>query len=61
MLLPDQSRRRLMLLEWTSQGWREHGHVELPGVLESSLIPVGLKQWRFQLNTGIYFEIHVIQ
>ena len=60
LLLPNQTRRRLMLLEWTPQGWREHSHVELPGVLESSLIPVGLRQWRFQLNTGIYYEILVI-
>lgn len=61
ILLPNQARRRLMLLEWTSQGWREHSHVELPGVLESSLNPVGLNRWRFQLDTGIYYEVSVIQ
>lgn len=61
LLLPNQARRLLMLLEWTSQGWREHSHVDLPGVLESALIPVGLNRWRFQLDTGIYYEIYVIQ
>ena len=59
LLLPDQARRHLLLLEWTPQGWHKHSQVQLPGVLESSLVPVGLQQWRFRLNTGIYYEIQV--
>ena len=40
LLVPNQSRRALMLLEWTGSQWQEIARVELPGVLGSSLKPV---------------------
>ncbi|CAB5081896.1 hypothetical protein D3OALGA1CA_279 [Olavius algarvensis associated proteobacterium Delta 3] len=61
ILVPNQARRRLMLLEWTPHGWREHDHADVPGVLETSLIPVGPHQWRFQVDTGISYDVFVVQ
>lgn len=61
LLLPNQTRRVLMLLEWTPHGWREHDRIELPGVLESSLVPAGFNRWRFRVNTERIYEISVVQ
>jgi len=61
ILVPNQVRRRLMLLEWTPDGWREHDHTNVPGVLETSLIPVGPHRWRFKVDTGIWYDVFVVQ
>ncbi len=61
LLVPDQTRRTLMLLEWKPKGWHELTRVALPGVLESSLIPLGDSRWRVRLETGTYCEIRLDQ
>jgi hypothetical protein len=59
LLVPNQARRELMLLEWGDNGWQEHSRVTLPGELISSLIPVDVNRWCVQLDTGTYYEIQL--
>jgi VCBS repeat protein len=59
LLVPNQARRAIMLLEWTHNGWQEITRAELPGYLGSSLIPVKADRWRFQLENGEYYEIQL--
>tara|TARA_R110001583_G_scaffold25250_4_gene91549 strand:- start:6501 stop:7445 length:945 start_codon:yes stop_codon:yes gene_type:complete len=57
LLLPNRTRQALMLLEWTATGWSERGRVVLPGRMQSSLVFVKLDRWRFQLDTGAFYEV----
>jgi hypothetical protein len=59
LLVPNQARRALMLLEWSDNGWQEHTRVTLPGELISSLIPVDVDRWRVRLDTGTHYEIQL--
>ena len=58
-LIPDQAKRALMLLEWTTKEWIEITRTELPGSLVSSLEPSRPGHWRFRLENGKYYEIHL--
>ena len=60
LLVPNQSRRNLMLLEWAGNQWREIAGVDLPGVLGSSLKPVRDGHWQFRLETGQYFDLQLV-
>lgn len=59
LLVPNQSRSELMLLEWTGSQWQEIARVDLPGVLGSSLKPVRGGCWQFRLETGQYFDLQL--
>jgi len=59
LLVPNQARRALMLLEWTGRAWRELTRTTLPGELSSSLIPVAANRWRVRLDTGAHYEIQL--
>ncbi|HSO19580.1 MAG TPA: VCBS repeat-containing protein, partial [Desulfosarcina sp.] len=59
MLVPDQTRRTLMLLEWGSDGWRTVSRVDLPGVLDSSLRPLTDHRWQFRLENGQSGELRL--
>lgn len=59
VLVPNQTRRALVLLEWTPDGWYEMTRAELPGTLGSSLIPLTANRWRFRLENGKYNEIQL--
>ena len=57
LLVPDQSRRMLMLLEWTAAGWRNITQVNLTGALASSLQPAGPDRWQFRLDDGQAYDL----
>ena len=59
LLVPNQARRALMLLEWSTGQWQLVARTELPGQLGSSLIPTGDGGWRFQLEDGRHFEVQI--
>jgi len=59
LLLPDQSHRKMLLLEWTPDGWLKHDQVDLPDVLRSSLMPSGENRWKFRLRNNLHYEIRV--
>ncbi len=57
LLLPDQSRRALILFQWSSIGVRELARTNLPAPIASSLTPVSSSRWRFKLHDGQNMEI----
>ena len=59
ILVPDQARRVLMLLEWSPNQWQLIARTQLPGQLGSSLTPTGDGAWRFQLEDGRHFEVQI--
>ena len=59
LLVPDQARRVLMLLEWSPNQWQVVARTVLPGQLGSSLTPTGDGGWRFQIEDGRHFEVHI--
>lgn len=59
LLVPNQARRTLMIVEWSNDGWHEITRADLPGTLASSLIPVGAGRWRFRLENGKSYEIQM--
>ena len=59
LLVPNQARRALMLLEWTDKEWQELTRIALPGELRSSLMPVDASRWRIRLDTGAHYEIRL--
>lgn len=59
MLVPDQTRRVLMLLEWSPSQWQLIARTELPDQLGSSLTPTVDGGWRFQLEDGRHFEVQI--
>jgi hypothetical protein len=59
MLVPDQTRRVLMLLEWSPNQWQLIARTQLSGQLGSSLTPAGDEGWRFQLEDGRHFKVQI--
>jgi hypothetical protein len=59
LLVPDQLRRSLILLEWSSSGLRELTRVTLPAPVSSSLKSVGRHAWRFRVQDGRHMEVRV--
>jgi hypothetical protein len=59
LLVPDQARRVLMLLEWLPHQWQLIARTKLPGQLGSSLTPTGDNGWRFRLEDGRPFEVQI--
>jgi hypothetical protein len=59
LLVPDQSRRVLMLLEWSPNEWRIVTRAALPGPVASSLVSSGDGRWRFRLADDRNFEIQL--
>ena len=59
LLVPDQARRAIMLLEWTPDGWQEITRVELSGSLGSALMPLQADRWQFRLENGNCYEIQL--
>ena len=59
LLLPNQSRESLLLLEWTPQGIRELARLALPGAILTSLQPAGDHRWHFRTKDGLHLEVRV--
>jgi hypothetical protein len=59
LLVPDQARRVLILLEWSPNQWQVVARTVLPGRLRSSLTPTGDGGWRFQLEDDRHFEVRI--
>ena len=59
LLLPNQSRRALILYQWSPNGVDELTRVNLPAPISSSLVPVDVNRWWFNLEDGRYMEIRV--
>ncbi len=59
LLVPDQARRVLMLLEWSPNQWQVVARTQLPGRLGSSLTPTDDGEWRFHLEDGRHFVIQI--
>ena len=59
LLAPDLRQRTLLLLEWTPEGWERIRATPLPGRIVCSLEPGGDNRWRFCIDDGRHFEIHV--
>jgi hypothetical protein len=59
LLVPDQSRRSLILFEWSSSGLRELTRVTLPAPVSSSLKSVSRYAWRFRLQDGRHMEVRL--
>ncbi len=59
LLVPNQTRQEIMLLEWTPNGWKEIARTELRGYLGSSLVPLNGNRWIFRLESGSFFQIHL--
>jgi len=59
LLVPDQSRRSLILFEWSSSGLRELTRVALPAPVSSSLKPVSRYAWRLRLQDGRHIEVRL--
>lgn len=58
-LLPNQSHRSLLLLEWTPGGIKELARQALPAPIVTSLQPTGGNRWRFRTNDGRHLEVRV--
>lgn len=59
LLVPDQSHRALLLLEWSPDQWRILARKKLPDNLASSLLPTGERRWIVRLTGGSFYEIVV--
>lgn len=59
LLLPNQTRRTMSLLQWSADGIRELARTDLPAAISSSLITVGVNRWRFKLDDGRHLEIQL--
>ncbi len=59
LLVPDQSRRSLILFEWSPSGLRELTRVTLPAPVSSSLKSVNRHAWRFRLQDGRHMEVRL--
>lgn len=59
LLVPDQSRRSLILFEWSPSGLRELTRVTLPAPVSSSLKSVSRHAWRFRLQDGRHMEVRL--
>ena len=59
LLVPDQLRSTLLLLEFSPEGWLETSRVSLPGTLGSALYPVAPDRWQFSLEDGRHFSVRL--
>jgi len=59
ILVPEQSRRRLLLLEWKTTGWHIHDHLDLPSQLTTSLTPISENEWQFEGENEVFYNISV--
>ncbi len=57
LLLPDQSHRRLLLLEWGPSGLAEVARLELPGRLDGELVGTGENRWKLRVENAGAFEL----
>lgn len=57
LLVPDQTRSTLLLLEWSMSGWQIKSRVALTGKITSSLVPSGDNRWHLRLDDGKHIEI----
>lgn len=57
LLVPDQARSTMLLLEWSPGGWQIKSRVALTARIASSLIPSGDNRWRLRLDNGKHIEI----
>jgi len=60
LLVPNQSHRRLMLLEWDNK-WHMMASIELPDTLISSLIAVKENHWQFKLKNGKSYTLQLVE
>lgn len=61
ILIPNQSRQVLMMLEYIDKQFQILARKRLPGALQSSLVSIGKEHWRFQIHDGRYFEIKLVE
>ena len=59
LLVPTQTRKAMMLLEWSPDGLQVVARVELPGRLASSLTPTDDGKWRFHVEDGRHFAVQI--
>jgi hypothetical protein len=59
LLVPDQARRAMLLLEWSPDGWRTIARADLHGRVASSLIPAGDSRWSLRLHDGRQIRIEL--
>lgn len=57
LLVPDQNRSTMLLLEWSPRGWEIKSRVALTGKIVSSLVLLGNNRWRLRLDNGKHIEI----
>lgn len=57
LLVPNQEKNILMLLEWSPKGWKKHAEVRLPSNLVSSLKPMKSGVWSFKLASGEWYKV----
>ena len=57
VLVPDQNRSTMLLLEWSPRGWEIKSRVALTGKIVSSLVLLGNNRWRLRLDNGKHIEI----
>ena len=57
LLVPDQTRSTMLLLEWSPGGWQIKSRVALTGQIASSLVQSGENRWRLRLDNGKHIEI----
>lgn len=60
LLVPNQSHRRLMLLEWDNK-WHMVAGIELPDTLTSSLIATKTNHWQFKLGNGDAYTLELVE
>ena len=61
LLLPDQSRRMLLLLQWSAGALRELARVKLPAPVVSSLVAVDDSGWQFAVADGRRLQLRLEQ
>lgn len=57
LLVPVQTLRVMLLLEWSPDGWRTVSRIDLPDVIASSLVPSGTDRWHLRLGNGKHVQI----
>ena len=57
MLVPNQAKNAMRLLEWGPKGWIEHKRVQLPARVISSLKNTGDNKWQAELDNGQSYSV----
>ncbi len=57
LLVPNQAKNILMLLEWSQKSWKKNAEVRLPSNLISSLKPMGIGAWSIKLANGEWYKV----